>query len=258
MKRISIIRTFAVISLSAAMLQSCNMTNMNNLTVTVPGSDKITIASAEMASEEINTGMVSEIKIENLAKLRFSNEIPDGMMRITYPENLKDIFTVDVHDGKLVSGFSSSVKFENRDNIPTITLPISSAVEDIYAQGTVEISSNDTLRTDELDIRSSGASSIGLQLECETIDIEISGASKLDLSGKCANVSIETSGASAINCGDFYADYCEISCSGASKATVYAEKEISIDCSGGSYVTVKGNGKIVRQSVSGASKINKE
>lgn len=258
MKRISIIRTFAVISLSAAMLQSCNMTNMNNLTVTVPGSDKITIASAEMASEEINTGMVSEIKIENLAKLRFSNEIPDGMMRITYPENLKDIFTVDVHDGKLVSGFSSSVKFESREDIPTITLPVSSAIEEILAQGAVEINSTDTLRVEDLEIKSSGASSISLMLECESIDIDISGASKLDLSGKCTKSSFETSGASAISCGNLYADYCEIKCSGASNATVYVEKEISIECSGGSKVTVKGNGKIVRQSTSGASKITKE
>ena len=78
------------------------------------------------------------------------------------------------------------------------------------------------------------------------------------LMDKFEELGMDVSGASHVDMEALKAGYCDVECSGASKLSVWCEKEIALDCSGASKINVYGPGTITRQDVSGASAISKK
>ena len=97
-----------------------------------------------------------------------------------------------------------------------------------------------------------------VDLTADKLFFDISGASGVTVGGTCGELGMDVSGASHADMSALKAGYCDVECSGASKLSVWCEKEISIDCSGASKINVFGPGTITRQDVSGASNISRK
>ncbi len=101
----------------------------------------------------------------------------------------------------------------------------------------------------------SGASKLTLDLDVEEIALDISGASNITLTGKATTGTFDISGASKVGALEFTTKKATVELSGTSKMEVNASEELSIDISGMSSVSYKGNPILRSIESSGMSKI---
>lgn len=94
----------------------------------------------------------------------------------------------------------------------------------------------------------SGASNLEAELEFTTCELDCSGASDADLAGTVDRVSVDGSGACSIDARNLKSEYASVELSGASKAKVYADKELRYDIPRSCKMTYYGNAKLLNQS----------
>ena len=99
-----------------------------------------------------------------------------------------------------------------------------------------------------VNIGNTGASSVNLNnATAVSFDVSNSGASKCDISGTAMKITTRCSGKSTVNAGELRCEYADVSISGESSASVYADKEIVKEVTGGSSCETRGNAKIVER-----------
>ncbi|RXK85348.1 head GIN domain-containing protein [Filimonas effusa] len=108
-----------------------------------------------------------------------------------------------------------------------------------------------------LRIEITGASSLKGALKGNAVKVEVSGASRAELSGSLTVFSVEVSGASTVRAYELSAATCSVEASGASNAQVTATKELSLQASGASNVSYKGEAVVKKLESSGASNVRK-
>lgn len=123
----------------------------------------------------------------------------------------------------------------------------------IELSGASEISSANTIKTDRLYVKGSGAMEGNLNVEVNELTLDFSGASEITLSGTTDVFNIELSGASELKAGALIAKKVNVKISGASDVRVYAGESISGEISGASDLKIKGNPSIRMINTSGAS-----
>ena len=102
-----------------------------------------------------------------------------------------------------------------------------------------------------------GASSLKGAFKGNTVKVEASGASRAEISGSLSVLSIEVSGASSVRAYELKAAICSVEASGASTVQVTATQELSVQASGASDVSYKGEAVARKLESSGASDIRK-
>lgn len=127
----------------------------------------------------------------------------------------------------------------------------------IRLSGATDLEAKELLTFDELTIKTSGASSLNLNLKAKQLFVDCSGASDLDLSGQVDKLNIELSGASELNAYLLHAKNCVADVSGASDAKIFASEKLSLEASGASSVEYKGNPTEVDVEEHSASSIRK-
>ncbi|MBU3659359.1 MAG: DUF2807 domain-containing protein [Flavobacteriales bacterium] len=126
-------------------------------------------------------------------------------------------------------------------------------LEKLDVSGASEISTEGTLKQNNLTIKTSGASELNLNLESTSLDLITSGASEINLKGNCARFDLNASGASDLRALEYEVQKATIKCSGASELKLFVTDELNLDLSGASDIKCKGNPKIVKKSITGAS-----
>lgn len=129
-------------------------------------------------------------------------------------------------------------------------------VDDIEVSGAIKLMNKGTYKTDNLDLRASGAGDIDLDVETENLTIDMSGASETKLSGSSKNFDIEISGAGKLDAKKLKTRNTSVDISGAGSAVVFAKKTLKVDVSGAGSVKYKGNPKIEKD-ISGAGSVEK-
>lgn len=125
---------------------------------------------------------------------------------------------------------------------------------DIEISGAVELTTENRMKTTELDLEVSGAAELNMSIEAKEISADFSGASEVEFSGYTGELDIDVSGAGELDAYEMEADIVRLDVSGAATARVYAREELHIDASGASTVKYKGEPKVYSD-VSGASSI---
>lgn len=98
------------------------------------------------------------------------------------------------------------------------------------------------------DAELSGACRLDADLDFKDCDIDCSGASGAELAGKVKKVSVDGSGACSIDARNLKAEYASLDLSGASKAKIYADKEIRYEIPRSCKMTYYGNAKLINMS----------
>lgn len=102
----------------------------------------------------------------------------------------------------------------------------------------------------------SGASKISLaDVKTENLQIDSSGASKISISGETGNLIVDISGAGKIDAENLKSESVTVDASGASGVSVFAAEELRAEASGASKILYGGSPKELVKKTSGASSI---
>jgi hypothetical protein len=109
-------------------------------------------------------------------------------------------------------------------------------------KGTNQITSNS-----ELNISTSGAGNIDLDIDAPKFSTDISGAGSLKLKVQIKDGSISISGAGSAHCFDLLSENLTIDISGMGSADVFASKTLHVDISGAGSISYKGTPTITKE-----------
>lgn len=130
-------------------------------------------------------------------------------------------------------------------------------LEDVSLSGAVNIESQNTIKSETLNISLTGASSGDLDVNTVKLSSIQSGASSLKLSGNTDNFSAESSGASSLKAYSLNSKSTAVLTTGASNARVFASEKLVANATGASSIKFKGDAKDVVAEASAASSISK-
>lgn len=125
----------------------------------------------------------------------------------------------------------------------------------IAASGGSDVETQNTINTDKMNIRSSGGADLDLHIACKDISISSSGGSDINLKGSAENMVLNTSGGSDVHAFDFKVNYAQVNTSGGSDASIYVNKGLTANATGGSDITYKGNAALKKVSNSKSADI---
>jgi hypothetical protein len=198
------------------------------------------------------------------------NESDSYSVKVTAHENILD--RLDIHQsGKTLIIRLKPGHFTHSNVRAAVTLPAINKLEVSGAsRGNIEgFRSNQDfdmlvsgasqadidMESGDSEIEVTGASKIRGNLKASDLRLTLSGASRCELEGSAEDADITASGASQIECGDFLLKKVNITASGASRADIYTDGELSLDISGASTLRYGGKPTLNKINVSGASKI---
>lgn len=139
----------------------------------------------------------------------------------------------------------------------TALVPASKELESIEIEGASSFSSDKEIEAEKLDIEVSGASKFNANINCQSLKASVSGASSASIGGEAMNAEISVSGASKLSSENLSTDYADVDISGASKAEIICNKNITGNVSGASKLSFGGTAKS-DVSTSGASKVSRK
>lgn len=180
-----------------------------------------------------------------------------GTVKVVYDEFFKDRLMVNYINGKLNLEVASTKMRNNNRKIEGIKVYLQMpTIEDLDLSGASSLKAMGSFKTDELDIETSGASSItGLEISGNELSLDCSGASTLNLKGDFKTIEAEISGASEIvlnsNSTVFEGEF-----SGAATAKIYGDhKNTDVVCSGASSIILEGKTDYIKSVTTGASNL---
>ncbi|WP_299230318.1 DUF2807 domain-containing protein [uncultured Bacteroides sp.] len=199
---------------------------------------------------DVNTSYKS-LSVRSAIKVDYRHDI-DKIQIIADSSILPKIKVVHDEDGIEIyaSSFKSPFKV-------TALVPASKELEDIEISGASSFSSDEEIKAEELDIEVSGASKFEANINCQSLKVSVNGASSASIGGKAVNAEINVSGASKLSSENLNTDYADVDISGASKAEIICNKNITGDVSGASKLSFGGTAKS-DVSTSGASKVSRK
>lgn len=220
----------------------------------------------------------------------------DGNIIVRADEAVMPYVELSVAKGTLKARISDKFNMRRVSGGPVavVYIPNNGRIRSIDASGASSVIVKPLLTTGKLNLETSGASKIDLranagetEIECSgasrivaeitgtECEIDLSGASSLSLSGSVRTGAVDVSGASKFNASDMKFDTlsvdvsgastanvsatkCIVEVSGASKADVYCDGELSAEASAASSLRYSGDCRTTHLSSSGASSIKKK
>ena len=129
------------------------------------------------------------------------------------------------------------------------------SLKSIHVTGASEVTLTNALEAESLDLESTGAADLDLNIKVKTLDADVTGAADVVIKGQADRVTVDLSGASDFKCGDLEAADVKIKATGASNARVNASEKLRIDATGASKVIYKGSPKNKEINSTGASTV---
>ena len=168
-------------------------------------------------------------------------------------DNIQDNIITKVRGKELHVGVEGSLnqvkQLEVRVTLPTLKALQTSGGSDVYGQN--------TLRFDDLEIRTSGGSDVELVVMGKTLRVASSGGSDLVLSGEVDMLEASASGGSDIKAKDLVASTCRVAASGGADAWVHAKDKAELSATGASDIHLYGRPALLEQHSSSGADIHR-
>ncbi len=185
----------------------------------------------------------------------FAVEVVQGdesKVTIEADENLMDYIEAEVHFDRL------NIKLVKRSSLSFTKTPRiiveTPALKSIKLSGASSIKSRSLKDASMIDITTSGAGKIYMNLDAPRVKVSVSGAGDAELQGLSRDLEISISGAGKVDAFDLKSETAKIKVSGAGKANVYASKNIEATTSGAGKISYKGPARVDSR-ISGAGSI---
>jgi Putative auto-transporter adhesin, head GIN domain len=170
----------------------------------------------------INVGGVFDLQI---------TQGDDFSVCVETDENIQENILTKVVDNVLLLNTKNLKKFTELNVY--VTLP---ALERIEAHGSCDVYSKGMINVEQIEIGTSGASDLDMELNAKKVYVKTSGASDVNLSGQTEFLYVESSGASDFSAKKLIAKVAKVETSGAANATVNATNGLKADKTGSSTI----------------------
>ena len=214
------------------------------------GCDDYITGSGKVITEERDAEPFHSIEVSGSFKIYLSQD-EEHSLTLEADDNLMQYVESSVRNGKLYLS-TKGIGFRNLQLAAYITAP---DLDQIKASGAVSIITEAPVDYPRLKIEASGAAKMDLELYSQKTEIVMSGAGKAYLSGECEEAYFRISGAANLNADKFYCRLVDVRISGAGKAKVNVEDDLTAKISGAGDISYRGNPSTINQSISGAGKI---
>lgn len=224
------------------------------LSASVDGADKnVTVKSYKV-------GDFSGIVSQSAVNVVIDSKVNDIIINASGSKFDIKRLTVVVKDGNLVVNYDRSNvnKFikGSRDCRIDVTVPMRNYTK-LSASGASSITSSESIKSDNLTIKTTSAASVNCSVECGTLQIDATSASSIKLRGVCDQANIKSTSASKVNCRDVVAQKAIANATSASKIALTAEKSLDLSASSAASIKYGGNAVATKVEVSSGASISK-
>ncbi len=171
-------------------------------------------------------------------------------LEIEADENLVELIKTDLRNRRLRIYSEMNIRRAKSKKIH-ITVP---QLRSIEVSEAAIVKSQNSLKTDEIEIEVSSAGELELEVEARIIRTEVSSAANVFLKGETEQLHAEVSSAGKLNAFDLVSKYCYISVSSAGHAKVNTQKELNAEASSAGSILYVGDPieKIIEKSSGGS------
>jgi len=118
-----------------------------------------------------------------------------------------------------------------------------------------DVTGENTLKTEKLRIDVSSAGDLKLDVEADEISLDISSSGDVRISGTAGYMDADLSSAGDLNAYELIVKDCEVDCSSAGDARIYATGEMDLSCSSAGSIYYRGDAVLVSSHTSSAGSI---
>ena len=212
------------------------------------------------ASDEISTRQYS---FTSYSGLQISADF-DAFVHFSETEERIEIEANDnLHDKIVVSkdGNTLKIRLENKVNVrgnATMKAYITTRnIFDYRVSGDSYVELENLLVADNVSIDLSGDSRFTGEIEVNDLFVDLKGDSEIDVFGTASRLNADLSGDSELKDYDMYVEDLTLKLTGDSEAFLSVMGSIDVDASGDSVLNYRGEAEVVRQRLSGDSKVRK-
>jgi hypothetical protein len=170
-------------------------------------------------------------------------------------DNLLNTIKTEVKNGKLVISNESNVNIRNGVRKVTVTMP---TIDYLESSSASSITSRNTLKGDQIFIKTSSAGSIKLDIEMEAVTSKSSSGSSIELKGLAMQFDTQSSSGSTTKCFKLLAN--SIVADASSGSTIEAHPIVSLKAEASSGASIKYNStpKTFQKNSSSGGSVDKE
>jgi len=230
------------------------------LIILIIGSSSCIISTKETIYGSGNV-VTEERDIDEFTGLKVSSGI-DVIIRQGNEISLELEADDNLHEAIITEVVDNTLKIYTRKNIRKArSKKVFLVYEDlnrIRISSAGDVTGENTLQTDRLDIDLSSAGDLNLDVEAENISCYISSSGDARLSGSTRVLDASLSSAGDLHAYELKAEKVDVRCSSAGDARVYASEEFNLRSSSAGSIYYKGDGRVANSHTSSAGSIVKK
>ena len=238
------LKTSLLLLLASALVLSCQHHNAH----TIKGNGNIVIqtrtASESFTRIEVNNAL--EVIIEQDSKTKISVEADD---------NLQKSIETKIENRTLFISRKNGNYSSNRSQKVFIKTPV---IEELSANSASSIKTKNTLKGENITLRTTSAAKIEAELSFENVKASSSSASKIELKGMALNLDVETNSAGKIEAENLLANSVVAQSSSGSKISVHPIVNLKANADSGSKIEYNNNPKHTEKTTSSGGSIELE
>jgi len=208
--------------------------------------------SGKLITETRNLGNFSRLDVSGGYKIVIRQDSSEKLT-VTADDNLMQYVKTEVIGDRLKIYSSRNICTSGQY---TIYVGVK-ALTEIETSGATSVFSDGKLTVQDIELRTSGATKINLNLNADNVKTVSSGLTDIYLEGQAQSHKVETSGSSTLNALNFVVNKYRIESSGLSHCKINVLNDLSINSSGMSDIQYRGNPANIENNKSGIASLNK-
>lgn len=219
------------------------------------GQDKVIMNDKNVVLRDLDD--FTGISVKGPFKVYYSQSAKSAVGVSASTESARDKIITRVSAGILhVELEGSNIAWWGKN--PEFKIYVSSPqLKNIQASGAVDFLITDIIKSDELNLRFTGASDFSGKLDCNALMIQFTGASDIEIMGRADRVNADLTGASKLSGAALKAIDAELKATGASTIKLGVSGNFSAIATGASSIIYYGTPKSISSKTSGASSVKK-
>ncbi len=240
-KIITIITKFILVTLTALLFASCNQNS-------IKGSGNVTIENRRIE------GTFKSVEVSNAIDLVIE-QADNTAISVEADDNLQKHITTKVENGVLIvwCDYNSFLNIGSKKVI--VKMPI---IEELSASSAATISNSNTLKSENISIRTSSAAMINIKLKSDNIHCKSSSGSSITLEGLALNLEAISSSGSSINADSLLVNDVTTKSSSGSTISVHPIVSLNAKASSGSNISYENQPKTIRKLVHSGGSVDKQ
>ena len=166
--------------------------------------------------------------------------------------NLQNIVKVKTRNNKLFLDIEDNVHFDATKMNIYVYAP---NYEVINSDGVVNISSENQISLDFLEITNNGVGNIEMNVMCEDLYVYLNGVGNIILDGSASNLKLRHNGVGKLDAYDMPSLYVDIVNAGVGNSEIYVINELNVTISGVGSVYYRGDPEYINSTISGVGRL---